>query len=332
MKKLNKGFTMIELLIVIAIIGVLSATATPKLMKELRKGKVAKIQHNLGVIRSKLSLDETLLDEFPDLANEEEGDVTDLLISYSIEPTLAFTDSDGVSYSETDQVVDTRDNTGGWLYDREEGVIYANLPDGAYTYDEEYEIWDEDGSEYVVYDFTDIDDFSVGAASNIDGWSAATQNGYQSALTLNTYDEYSIETTVTFTGTNSGYGIYIQANEDSSGYILQYDYQLGKLIIKPRAINDSGSVKETGGSTNTTLSTIDKTSSWWTDEHDITINVTNDDENTQNVEIIIDDEIITSDYKIPTSDADNYTGIRSWTNDSNALTTVDVDSVSITEL
>ena len=77
--KKNRGFTMIELLVVIAIIGTLSATATPKLIKELRKGKVAKIQHNLGVIRSRLSLDETLLDKFPDLAGEEGQTVTTFL-------------------------------------------------------------------------------------------------------------------------------------------------------------------------------------------------------------------------------------------------------------
>jgi len=144
--KKNRGFTMIELLVVIAIIGTLSATATPKLIKELRKGKVAKIQHNLGVIRSRLSLDETLLDKFPDLAGEEGGDNTDLLETYSIEATPVFTDEDGITHPETNQVLDSRDNTGGWFYDRTEGDIYANLPNGAYTYDEEYEIWDEDSS------------------------------------------------------------------------------------------------------------------------------------------------------------------------------------------
>jgi len=169
--KKKYGFTMIEMLIVVAIIGILSATATPKLLKEMRKGKVAKVQHNLGIIESKLSYDETLLDEFPDLVKDN-GTVTDLSEAYSINSTPGFTDSDGISYPENDQVIDTRDNTGGWLYDRTEGEIYANLPNGAYTYDEEYEIWDYsndasettiDGEEYSLEDLNkDSGDLDTG--------------------------------------------------------------------------------------------------------------------------------------------------------------------------
>ncbi|UUV19659.1 type II secretion system GspH family protein [Fusobacteria bacterium ZRK30] len=147
MKKLNKGFTVIELLIVIAIIGILATTLAPKLLKEIRKATVAEVQHNLGVIRSRLSLDDTLSEEFPDFFLDENIDKTNLLKSYSIEPTPAFTNSDGISHKETSQVVTPRDNTGGWFYIRETGEIYANLPNGAYTKDKKYEIWDELGSE-----------------------------------------------------------------------------------------------------------------------------------------------------------------------------------------
>ena len=187
MKKSDKGFTIIELLIVIAIIGILSATVAPKLLKELRKGKVAKIQHNLGVIRSKLSLDDSLSDEFPNLAGEEDEDNTDLLISYSIEPTLVFTNSDGITYPETDQIVDTRDNTGGWLYDRTEGDIYANLPNGAYTYDEEYEVWNDeeetesDDDEEIVEDDsgTDWDNVSFSKTESNDVYTGCGGGYYQ---------------------------------------------------------------------------------------------------------------------------------------------------------
>jgi len=139
---LKNGFTIIELLVVIAIIGILTATVAPKILKEIRKGTVAKVQHNLGIIRSRLSLDESLLEEFPDLANGNES----LLNSYNIEATPSFTDGNGINYPEKSQVIDKRNNKGGWFYDRTKGSIYANLPDGAYTKDEEYEVW---GTEVV---------------------------------------------------------------------------------------------------------------------------------------------------------------------------------------
>ncbi len=142
MKKLNRGFTIIELLIVVAMTGILATTMTPKISKEIRKATVAKVQHNLGVIRSRLSIDETLSEEFPDLFYDGNGKNTDLLKSYSIQATPAF-----VGYGKTSKVVSTRTNDGGWFYIRETGEIYANLPNGAYTKDAEYEIWDEPGSE-----------------------------------------------------------------------------------------------------------------------------------------------------------------------------------------
>lgn len=132
---------MIELLIVIAIIGILTATVTPKLLKEIRKATVAKVQNNLGVIRSRLSLDETLSDKFPNLSKD---DNLSLLEAYRIEPTPPFTDENGNSYMETSKIVNSRTNEGGWYYIRKSGEIYANLPNGAYTKDQKYEIWSEE--------------------------------------------------------------------------------------------------------------------------------------------------------------------------------------------
>ncbi|MGB6129790.1 MAG: type II secretion system protein [Psychrilyobacter sp.] len=137
MENLNKksAFTIIELIVVTAIIGLLAATVTPKLLKEIRKGKVAKIQHNLGVIRSRISLDE-ILDKYPNLENSDT-----LKSQYQIKETLSFTNNAGSFIDATNKIVTLRNNTGGWVYNRENGEIYANLPNGAYTKDSNYEIW-----------------------------------------------------------------------------------------------------------------------------------------------------------------------------------------------
>jgi len=55
MKKI-KGFTLIELMIVVAIIGILSAIAIPKFADLIRKSNEGATKGNLGAIRSALSI------------------------------------------------------------------------------------------------------------------------------------------------------------------------------------------------------------------------------------------------------------------------------------
>ena len=55
MKK-NQGFTLIELMIVVAIIGILSAIAIPKFADLIRKSNEGATKGNLGAIRSAVSI------------------------------------------------------------------------------------------------------------------------------------------------------------------------------------------------------------------------------------------------------------------------------------
>lgn len=52
MKKNNKGFTLVELLVVIAIIGILAVLAVPALFKNIEKGKIADLEADISAIRS----------------------------------------------------------------------------------------------------------------------------------------------------------------------------------------------------------------------------------------------------------------------------------------
>ena len=57
MRKMNsKGFTLIELMIVVAIIGILAAVAVPKFADLVTKSKEASVKGSLGSVRSALSI------------------------------------------------------------------------------------------------------------------------------------------------------------------------------------------------------------------------------------------------------------------------------------
>jgi len=56
MKKTNKGFTLIELMIGIAIIGTIAAIAIPKYVSMIQKAREGATKGNLGVARSTISI------------------------------------------------------------------------------------------------------------------------------------------------------------------------------------------------------------------------------------------------------------------------------------
>ena len=90
MKKLEKGFTLIELMIVVAIIAILAAVAAPKFGQQIKKAKDAQGLQVVGVWRSALTLDyadsttETYATQFATLAdNVDAGTLAKTFTTYA---------------------------------------------------------------------------------------------------------------------------------------------------------------------------------------------------------------------------------------------------------
>src|SRR5215469_2312760 len=75
MRKSREGFTLIELMIVVAIIGILAAIAIPKFASLIRKSNEGASKGNLGSIRGALSI------YYGDLEGQYPDDMTSLTIS-----------------------------------------------------------------------------------------------------------------------------------------------------------------------------------------------------------------------------------------------------------
>ncbi|MFH2202177.1 MAG: prepilin-type N-terminal cleavage/methylation domain-containing protein [Elusimicrobiota bacterium] len=120
------GFTLIELMIVVAIIGILAAIAIPKFADLIRKSNEGATKGNLGAIRSSLSIyygdQEGLYPNTP-AALTTGGDYIDMIPSARTPNYHA--DSGGIGLSQS------TNDTGGWGYNNESsaanfGFIFVN--------------------------------------------------------------------------------------------------------------------------------------------------------------------------------------------------------------
>ena len=111
----SKGFTLIELMIVVAIIGILAAIAIPKFADLIDRAKEAKTQGNLGALRSALSIYYGSWDGvWPST-----GTLSTNLVPKYIQtiPDVTLPNSYTTDHTDTNAETSIAGDTGEWYYD-----------------------------------------------------------------------------------------------------------------------------------------------------------------------------------------------------------------------
>ena len=117
-KKSDSGFTLIELIIVIVILGILAAVAIPKYEDMREQARVATIKGQLGTIRSAIAI------QYARNALNNQPNFPPLDGTIFAEGRVPKEPVNNVSTVKTTPGVD---GNGGWVYVQATGTVKANL-------------------------------------------------------------------------------------------------------------------------------------------------------------------------------------------------------------
>jgi len=224
---MKKGFTLIELMVVIAVIGLLSSIVLPRFTDSTRAGKAAQVHSNLQNIQQAIEMFQVKEGHYPVYGTDiGSGDgLSDKMAEYYSKKRMPETPAGGTEISE-DEVVrasvynnfNENELEGGWLYNEEEGRLFARLEEDTYgqgnIWVTAYDIY-EDGLSRKVYP-------GMTLVNNEARW-----------FSMDTFENADVETSFTIDGAGR-MEIFLEGpngDGDIDGYRLRIHPVMNKILL-----------------------------------------------------------------------------------------------------
>jgi len=247
MKRNNKGFSLIELLITLAIIAALVAVVTPLAMNAIRSAKATKASANLKSISNSIYNYFYVENDLPTDMNELVRDLNEETYGVAYKENedgtfeyVAFT-SDNADLSKMHELLPNISST---IPEDEEYTFLSNGRDTFENLVAKYILtFSENGlvgpgagnliKSDISDTFSDQHDWEITEEGYI-----TLDGDYQSRGIFNgdeTAENYTVNVVATYLGDGNGYGIYVRASGTASninGYCFQVDEHFSQFIVR----------------------------------------------------------------------------------------------------
>ena len=138
MKRQRKGFTLVELAIVIAILGILAVVAIPKYQGMVDEARSSAAKAQLGTVRSAIAISYAKNHgKFPNQTGSPDvfSTASSTIFADGGTPSVEITKADGTVLSSANVATSTANpisvsgSTGGWIYNSTTGEVRINSSD-----------------------------------------------------------------------------------------------------------------------------------------------------------------------------------------------------------